>query len=119
MLCAKCQKNVATMHITNVVDGTEEETLHVCKDCVPPEGLAIGKRCEFCGRDAFSGEMRPGGVMIYWCYDCQLERVAILKKLLLSAGLQGWSASASASASEEATQMLKERRQQDGRDKGS
>jgi hypothetical protein len=119
MLCAKCHKNVATIHITNIVGGTEQETLHVCKDCVPPAGFAIGKKCEFCGRDAISGEMRPGGVMVYWCYDCELERVAILKQLLRDTGLQAWSASASASAREQVTQTLKERRQQHGRDKGS
>jgi hypothetical protein len=54
--------------------------------------------------------------MIYWCYDCSLERVAILKDLLRDAGHQAWSASA---ASERVTQMLKERRGQDGRDKVS
>ena len=150
MLCAKCHQNEATIHFTTVVDGTEEEAVHLCKDCAPPTGfdlskldmkqieaLAItGKKCEFCGRDAFSGEMRPGGGAIYWCFDCGLERGAILRDLLVAERpdllqrskeessflafcsdptLQAWSVS----ASERATQTLKERRRVDGRDKGS
>jgi hypothetical protein len=93
----------------------------------------VGKKCEFCGKDAFSGEMRAGGGAIYWCFDCSLERGVILRDLLVAerpdllqrskeessflsfcsdAGLQAWSAS----ASERATQASKERRQRDGRD---
>jgi hypothetical protein len=147
MLCAKCHQKEATVHFTTVVDGTEEETIHLCKDCAPPTGLdlhkldmkqiealsVVGKKCEFCGKDAFSGEMRAGGGAIYWCFDCSLERGVILRDLLVAerpdllqrskeessflsfcsdAGLQAWSAS----ASERATQALKERRQRDGRD---
>src|SRR3954451_15826671 len=96
MLCAKCQKNEATIHFTTVV-GTEEETVDLCKDCAPPMGFdldrpdlkqiealsVIGKKCEFCGRDAFSGEVRAGSGPIYWCFDCGLEREAILRDLLL------------------------------------
>ena len=69
MLCAKCHQKEATIHFTTVVDGTEEEAVHLCKDCAPPTGFdldkldlkqlealsVIGKKCEFCGRDAFSG----------------------------------------------------------------
>jgi hypothetical protein len=147
MLCAKCHQKEATVHFTTVVDGTEEETVHLCKDCAPPTGLdlhkldmkqiealsVVGKKCEFCGKDAFSGEMRAGGGAIYWCFDCSLERGVILRDLLVAerpdllqrskeessflsfcsdAGLQAWSAS----ASERATQASKERRQRDGRD---
>ena len=149
MLCAKCQKNEATIHFTTVV-GTDEETVDLCKDCAPPMGFdldkpdlkqiealsVIGKKCEFCGRDAFSGEMRAGGGAIYWCFDCGLEFTDILRDLLLTEqpdllqrsqeessflsfcsdpGLQAWFAS----ASQRATQALKERRRQDGRDEGS
>jgi hypothetical protein len=149
MLCAKCHQNEAKIHFITVVDGTEE-TVHLCKDCAPPTGFdldkldlkeiealsVVGKKCEFCGRDAFSGEMRAGGGAIYWCFDCGLELTDILRDLLLTErpdllqrskkessflsfcsdpGLQAWSAS----ANQRATQALKERRRQDGRDKGS
>lgn len=148
MLCAKCQQNEATIHFTTVVDGAQEETFHLCKDCAPPgfdldkldmkkiESLSIvGKKCEFCGRDAFSGEMRTDGGAIYWCFDCGLERAVILRNLLITErpdllqrtkeessplffyfdpDIQAWSAS----ASDRATRALKERRRQDGRDKG-
>ena len=33
MLCAKCHKNEATMHFTIVVDGKDDETVQLCKDC--------------------------------------------------------------------------------------
>jgi hypothetical protein len=150
MLCAKCHKNEATVHFTTVVGDAEEETVHLCKDCAPDTGFdfakldmkqiealsVVGKQCEFCGREAFSGEMRAGGGAIYWCFDCGLERGVILRDLLVAERpdllqrskeessflafcsdptLQTWSAS----ASERATQTLKERRREDGRDQGS
>jgi protein-arginine kinase activator protein McsA len=98
MLCAKCHQNEATIHFTTVVDGAEEESVHLCKDCAPPTGFdldkldlkqiealsVVGKKCEFCGREAFSGEMRASGGAIYWCFDCGLEFGAIFRDLLLA-----------------------------------
>jgi hypothetical protein len=150
MLCAKCNQKEATIHFTPIVDATEEATVHLCKDCAPNAGFdldkvdlkeiealsVLGKKCEFCGRDAVSGEMGAGGGAISWCFDCGFERIVILRDLLVSerpdllqrskeessflsfcsdTGLQAWSAS----ASQRATHTLKERRRQDGRDKGS
>lgn len=150
MLCARCHQNEATIHFTTVVDGSEEETVHLCKECAPPTGFDLskldmkqvgglgvaGKKCEFCGRDAFSGEMRASGGAIFWCFDCGLERGVILRDLLVAErpdslqrskeegsflafcsdpALQAWCAS----ASERATRTLKERRRAAGRDKGS
>ena len=150
MLCTKCHQNEATIHFTTVVDGAEEETVHLCKGCASPTGFdldkldlkqiealsVVAKKCEFCGREAFSGEMHAGGGAIYWCFDCGLEFGVILRDLLATErpdllqrskeessflsfcsdqGLQAWSAS----ANQRATQTLKGRRRQDGRDKGS
>ena len=149
MLCAKCHQNEATIHFTAVVDGAEEESVHLCEDCAPPTGFdlnmldqkqiealsLVGKKCEFCGREAFSGEMRAGGGSINWCFDCGLEFGVIFRELLLAErpdllqrtkdessfsfcsdpGFLFWSAS----ASQRATQTLKERRRQDDRDKNS
>src|SRR5258707_1307243 len=39
MLCAKCHRNEATIHFTMVVNGTEEETVHLCRGCAPPTGF--------------------------------------------------------------------------------
>ena len=147
MLCAKCQKKEAMIDFIIVVDGKEDETVHLCNDCAPPTGLhtldpkelealsVMGKKCEFCGKDAFSGEMVAGGGAIYWCFDCGLEMGGILRDLLVSErpdllqrskeessflsycsdrGLQAWSDA----ASQKAVQTLKERRRQDGRDQG-
>src|SRR5258706_16192210 len=150
MLCAKCRQKEATIHFTTLVDGTEEEAVHLCKDCAPPTGFdldkldlkqlealsVIGKRCEFCGREAFSGEMSAKGGAIYWCFDCGLEIGGILSDLLVTErpdllqrskdessffsfcsdpGLQAWSEA----ASQKAGQKLKDRRRQDRRDKSS
>ena len=147
MLCAKCHQKEATVHFNTIMDGTEEETVHLCKDCAPNTGFdlgkldlkqiealsVVGKKCEFCGRDASSGEMRAGGGAVYWCFDCGLERAVILRDLLVAERpdllersneetsflafcsdltLRAWSTS----ASERATRTLKERRR--GDDKG-
>jgi hypothetical protein len=86
MLCAKCQKNEATLHLTTIVHGRGEETLHLCKDCgteitclptLDPSKLevlpVIGRKCEFCGEVAFSGKLLAGSSAIYWCFDCEAE----------------------------------------------
>jgi protein-arginine kinase activator protein McsA len=145
--CAKCHQNEATIHFTAVVTGAQEETVDLCKDCAPPgfqnldlaklEALSvIGKKCEFCGKDAFSGEMGAEGSAIYWCHDCGLEISRIFADLCASERpdlmqrskeertflsmcfdpeLQTWFAV----ASQKAVQILKERKRQDGRDTGN
>ena len=150
MHCAKCHQNEATVQFSMVVDGTEEETVHLCKDCAPPTGFdldkidlkqiealsVVGKECELCGKDAFSGEIRADGGANYWCLDCGMELGVILRDLLVAerpdllrrskeessflsfcsdTGLQAWSAS----ANQRAMQTLKDRRRRDGRDNGS
>ena len=101
MLCAKCHKNEATIHFKTVVNGAEDETVHLCPECAPPTGFnlhkldlkqiealsVIGKKCEFCGKDAFSGEMRTKGGAIYWCFDCGLEFVRIVSELMVASFL--------------------------------
>lgn len=149
MFCAKCHQNEATVHYTTVVDGTNEESVHLCKACAPATGLdldnldlkqiealsVVGKQCEFCGREAFSGRMSAKGGAIYWCFDCGLEFGRILSDLVVTerpdllqrskeessflsfcsdTGLQAWSEA----ASNRAVQTLKERRREDGRNKG-
>ena len=144
MLCTKCHQKEATVHFTTVVDGTEEETVHLCKDCAPDTGFdfskldvgqikamsVIGKKCEFCGAEAVSGEMRVGGGGIYWCFDCGMELAVIIRDLVLverpdlllrskeessflsscsDSGFQAWSAH----ATERATVILKKRRRPD------
>jgi hypothetical protein len=97
MLCAKCHEKEATVHLTTIVEGTEPESIDLCKDCAPdvtgfrsfdPKVLralsAIGKKCEFCGKDAVSGEILAGGGAIYWCSDCGLEFGRILTDLAVS-----------------------------------
>jgi len=147
MLCAKCHQQEAAIHFAIVVDGREDEAVHLCKDCAPSTGFdldkldpkqiealsVIGKKCGFCGRDAFSGQMSAKGGAIHWCFDCGLEFGRILSDLLVSEQpgllrrskeessflsfcadpeLQAWSEA----ASQMAAQTLKERRRQDGRD---
>jgi len=122
-----------------------EETAHFCKDCAPVTGYEglnreqlmalsiIGKKCEFCGRDASSG-VRGSQSTIYWCFDCGLEYNRIVADLL-SAENPDWLqrfAGAEFSLSrafdplyrewadaafQKALRILKDRRMQDGRDK--
>ena len=88
MLCAKCQKTEATLHLTTILHEGGEQTIHVCKDCgtemtrVPTLDLSkldmlpvIARKCEFCGEDAFSGKTLTlaGDSAIYWCFDCEAE----------------------------------------------
>ena len=111
MLCATCQQNEATVHLTTVV-GLDAETVHFCKDCTPPAvpdaDLESVKRlpiirikCEFCGGNACSGGIIPGANSamyspawfvsasgkipasgtIYWCFDCGRELMTILLEL--------------------------------------
>jgi hypothetical protein len=149
MRCAKCHQKEATIHFRTVVDGAEEEIVPLCADCAPPTGFdlhkldwkeiealsVLGKKCEFCGSDASSGELRPNGGATYWCFDCGSELMRILSDLLRAerpdllqrseakssflsfcsdTGFQAWSEA----ACQKAVQTLKDRRRQDGRDKG-
>jgi hypothetical protein len=136
LLCAKCHQNGATVHFTTVVEGLKE-TIHLCEDCAPGfnyfKELGVlpvgGKKCEFCGKEAFSGVRTTWG-SIGWCFNCGLEFMRILADMCMaerpdlmprsreesvSTELQAWNDA----ASQRAAEVLKERRRQDGRDKGS
>jgi hypothetical protein len=150
MLCAKCHQKEATIHFETVVDGSKEESVHLCKDCAPPIGFdldnlnlkeiealsVVGKKCEFCGKDAFSGETRRTGGATYWCFNCGTELMQIVTELLMAEHpeflhrskedssflalcsdpeLQAWSEA----ANQKAVRILKDRRKQDDRTKGS
>jgi protein-arginine kinase activator protein McsA len=146
MLCAKCQKNEATLHLTTILHGRGEETIHLCKDCgteitrLPTLDRSkqevlpiIGRKCEFCGEDAFSGKLLAGGSMIYWCFDCQAEYRRTFAELFIcehSELMEGVKARSSlvpfisapqllawsAEAGQRVVQILKERRQGNDRD---
>jgi hypothetical protein len=133
-----------------VEDDANGETIHLCKECALYTGFdldkqdlkqiealsSVGKKCEFSGREASSGQMSSKEGAVYWCFDGGLEFVRILGDLLVAErpdllqrskaessflsfccdpGIQAWSEA----ASRKAVQTLKERRRQDGRDKGS
>jgi|KBSMisStandDraft_5_1062788.scaffolds.fasta_scaffold735371_2 hypothetical protein len=86
MVCAKCQKNEASVHVTTILYQGKDETIQLCKDCytetarVPifepskVEALSvIAGKCEFCGEEAFSGRRLAGEPTIYWCFECEAE----------------------------------------------
>jgi protein-arginine kinase activator protein McsA len=79
MICAKCNKQEATVHFTAVTDGKAPETVHLCKVCAAACGLR--------SVDANEAESWEAA------WEEQLHRKAV--------------------------QILKERRRQDGGDKGS
>jgi protein-arginine kinase activator protein McsA len=150
MLCAKCNQKNATVHITSRFPGRIDK-IDLCNDCaalaglpkVNPADLAnvishsiIGKKCEFCGKDASSGVSSQTGKSTYWCFDCGLERSRIQMDMLRAESPElfqqpqtsespfarmfdsEWKAKAEA-RSQKATQLLKDRRKQDDRDPGS
>lgn len=145
-LCNKCQQSEATVHFTREING-REETFHLCQACAPSMGIhslnpkelealsVLGKKCGFCGREAFSGVTSERGT-IYWCYDCGVEYNCIFAELCnlerpdlfrqdaqrssflstsFDSELQEWSDI----TSQKVARILKERRWADGRDKGS
>ena len=121
-----------------VVESAAGKTIDLCDHCAPGFKLNLkelgafsagGKKCEFCGQEAFSGVRTTWGA-ISWCFNCGLEFMGILSDLCmaerpdlmprsreerLSAELQAWNDA----ASQRAAQRLRERRRQDGRDKRS
>jgi protein arginine kinase activator len=40
MYCQICQKNEATIHLTEITDGLRNE-MHLCEDCAQEEGIAV------------------------------------------------------------------------------
>ena len=141
MLCCKCRKNEATVHLTSLNDDLEEK-IDLCEQCAPSmmgfDGASmeqlksfsvLGKNCEFCGKPSFSGQLVAAGGAIYWCFDCGLEFTGILSELmkserpdLMPSSQEGAFAYISdpdveawfARATQKAVRMLKEKRQQDG-----
>ena len=149
MLCAKCQKKEATLHLTTILHGRGEETLHACKECgtemtsFPTQDLGtqgvlpvIARKCEFCGKDAFSGKTLADHSVIYWCFDCEAEYGRTFAELFIGEHLdfmervktrssflpfpspqqfEAWSAE----AEQRAMQIMKRRRQGNDRDVAS
>jgi hypothetical protein len=139
MLCAKCHQKNATVHITSRFPGRTDK-IDLCNDCAALAGLPkvnpadlidiaarsiIGKKCEFCGKDAFSGVSSQTGKSTYWCLDLlRAESPELFQQPQTSESPfarmfdSEWKAKAEA-RSQKATQLLKDRRKQDGRDPGS
>jgi len=40
MLCQRCKKNTATLHLTDLVNGEKQEK-HLCEHCAADEGIAV------------------------------------------------------------------------------
>ena len=147
MLCAKCHKNEATVHFNTVTDGKVAETVRLCNVCAaacelsstvakePEPWSVVGKKCEFCGLAAYSRVVYPR-TKIYWCSNCGLEFGRMIMALCLSErpdliqrtsdgrpslilGCNPENRAWEEQLHRKTAQMLKERRRQDGRDKGS
>jgi hypothetical protein len=146
MLCSKCHKNEATVHVDCESDG-QSQRIDLCEACAPCIGFGslsidqlkefsvLGKNCEFCGKVADSGQIAVGGGVIYWCSGCGTEFTGILSELIESErpdlmqpnfteGAFGYIADPdlqawSALATQKAVGMLRERRRGDGRTTGS
>ena len=135
------------IHFTPVADGKAQKAVHLCKHCAvlsfglhtlvwKKSGalLVTGKRCAFCRRRARSGRMVAGRA-VYLCSDCGEELGSIIVELCVverphltervegtvtfmlrdSPEVRAWLEGANLKAIE----ILKKRRRQDRRDKGS
>jgi hypothetical protein len=95
MLCSKCHKNEATVHVT-CVSGGQPEKIDLCEECAPSIGFesfsieqlkafsVAGKKCDFCGEAAVSGQISAGGAAIYWCSDCGTQFGQVVTELVKS-----------------------------------
>lgn len=94
MLCAKCQKNEATVHVTTVV-GDEQETVDFCRDCAPASFALdaekaqanarsiMGKHCDFCGAAySYSRQVLAGYGEKHFCCECDTELMSIAIELI-------------------------------------
>jgi hypothetical protein len=148
MVCAKCHKNEAVMHFTICEGDRGAECIDLCEECAPSTGFGsftieqlkafsvVGKRCDFCGEAAVSGQIIAGGGAIYWCLDCGTEFAHIVRELIkaerpdlvqsnmeepsseaycLDSELQAWASL----ATQKAVRVLKERRGRNGLHTGS
>ncbi|TET32790.1 MAG: excinuclease [Planctomycetota bacterium] len=43
MLCEHCNKNIATVHLTEIIDDIKKE-VHLCEDCAQGKGLSFKKQ---------------------------------------------------------------------------
>ncbi|MHC4660704.1 MAG: UvrB/UvrC motif-containing protein [Planctomycetota bacterium] len=43
MLCENCKKNIATVHLTEIVDDVKKE-VHLCEECANDKGLSFKKQ---------------------------------------------------------------------------
>jgi protein arginine kinase activator len=39
--CEKCQKRVATVHLTEILDASHKREIHLCAECAAEQGIAI------------------------------------------------------------------------------
>ncbi len=75
MICQFCKKNVATVHLTELVDGKKQE-IHLCEQCARKKGLSI--KTHFSLQDLLSGMMErekeniPEELLSTKCPSCGL-----------------------------------------------
>lgn len=75
MICQFCKKNVATVHLTELVEGNKQE-IHLCEQCARKKGLSI--KTHFSLQDLLSSLMEqkkeniPAKVLSLKCPSCGL-----------------------------------------------
>jgi len=63
MICENCNKNVATVHLTEIVDDIKKE-VHLCEECAAEKGLSFKKQFslqELLGSLVSQGAKKSGG----------------------------------------------------------
>lgn len=75
IICQFCKKNVATVHLTELVDGEKQE-VHLCEECAGKKGLSF--KTSFSLQDLLSGLMEkerekiPKELLALKCPNCGL-----------------------------------------------
>lgn len=57
MLCERCQKKPATIHMTEIVNHNVNQDIHLCAECAQKEGMAA--KSQFSLAELLSGFMEP------------------------------------------------------------
>ena len=60
MTCDICKKNLATVHLTEIIDDKVTE-LHICEDCAKKKGAQLDQQFDFA--DLLAGLAEFGGLV--------------------------------------------------------
>ena len=66
VICESCHQNLATVHLTEIVQKTKKET-HLCEECAREKGVTYD--AEFSVKDFLGGLAKGGRRFLGWVYE--------------------------------------------------